>query len=452
MNCAPGCQCFGVSQAAGPTDKVGQKQVHGGPLLAVIGTFLICFFLAVKGLAGQAVPLTGGELDWLTSDIGSVGVAGSASLAQGVFTLRGSGADIWDKADAFRYGFQMQHGDGTLTARVLRVSNTDNFAKAGIMIRESLNPDAKYAFVYATPTAGALFEQRDGTASKAKSVTTTPVLAAAYWLRLTRQGDVFTAYFSENGSAWTKMGSTTMAMFKPVYVGLAVCAHKFEAVCEAQFDQVTGLADPEVKLSPATKLVPSHASGESAWETLDIGKVSLPGSFSQDRGVFTIRGSGADIWDQADAFRYVFQSQYGDFSCVARVLQVSKAHEWSKAGIMVRESLSPDAKYALVFVTPSLGAKFQQRTSTAGQASDVTKILNKATTYWICLARRGNVFTAYISENGVNWSVMGSTTIDLSKQAYVGLAVTAHNADAVCEAQIDKVVLRTIGGKAGGLQ
>ena len=74
---------------------------------------------------------------WQTSDIGSVGHAGSASASNGSFTLSGSGDDIWNNADAFRYVYQSFSGDGTITARVGSVGNTNAWAKAGVMFRET---------------------------------------------------------------------------------------------------------------------------------------------------------------------------------------------------------------------------------------------------------------------------------------------------------------------------
>ena len=57
---------------------------------------------------------------WLTRDIGSVGIAGSASYASSIFTLKGSGADIWGTSDQFRFVYQSLNGNGTIVARVIR--------------------------------------------------------------------------------------------------------------------------------------------------------------------------------------------------------------------------------------------------------------------------------------------------------------------------------------------
>ena len=48
---------------------------------------------------------------WLDADIGTVGLAGTATHSNGVFSVRGAGADITSKADAFHYLYQPASGD-----------------------------------------------------------------------------------------------------------------------------------------------------------------------------------------------------------------------------------------------------------------------------------------------------------------------------------------------------
>ena len=81
-------------------------------------------------LAGTAATYAG-------ADIGSVGLAGSDSLNNGAFTVTGGGADIWGDADAFHFVSQAGTGDVTVVAQVMGQTNTDSWAKAGVMIRQS---------------------------------------------------------------------------------------------------------------------------------------------------------------------------------------------------------------------------------------------------------------------------------------------------------------------------
>ena len=67
-----------------------------------------------------------------------------------------------------------------------------------------------------------------------------PAVAAAYWVRLTRTGDLFTGAVSPDGANWTLIGTETISMPATVYVGLAVTSHNDAALNCATFDSVGG--------------------------------------------------------------------------------------------------------------------------------------------------------------------------------------------------------------------
>ena len=80
---------------------------------------------------------------WAFRDVGSFGLPGSANFANGVYTVNGSGWDIWGTADSFGYAYQPWTGNGEIIARVASLQNTDPSAKAGIMMRETLTNGQK---------------------------------------------------------------------------------------------------------------------------------------------------------------------------------------------------------------------------------------------------------------------------------------------------------------------
>jgi regulation of enolase protein 1 (concanavalin A-like superfamily) len=186
---------------------------------------------------------------WLQQDIGSVGAAGSASYANGIFTVRGSGADIWYGADAFRFVYRPLTGNGQIIARVSSVQNTDPWAKAGVMIRETLSPQSKHAMLVVTPANGVSFQWR-ATTGGGSSYVPGSSNAAPYWVRLVRSGNTFTGYKSVDGSAWVQVGSATIAMASTVSIGLPVTAHNNAALCTATFDNVNVTATASVAAIP----------------------------------------------------------------------------------------------------------------------------------------------------------------------------------------------------------
>ncbi len=102
--------------------------------------------------------------------------------------------------------------------------------------------------------------------------------------------------------------------------------------------------------------------------SLDIGQVAAAGSTSITNGVYTVRASGADIWERSDEFRFVYGRLSRDGEITARVDSVSATDPWTKAGVMIRETLSASSRYAYALVSPSNGVAFHYRASTGGSA------------------------------------------------------------------------------------
>jgi len=180
---------------------------------------------------------------WFRGLPGSVGsfVEGPA----GTYTITATGVDIAGVADEFHYAYKSLSGVGTIVARVLSVQNTDQWAKAGVMIRETLEPGSKFAAVYVTPGQGCRFQARRDTdiaVVSDSSVATDEQMAitAPYWVKLERTVMGFSAYYSNDGSSWQNMSwnPQTVSMTSNVYIGLALSAHNGDAVCEASYSNV----------------------------------------------------------------------------------------------------------------------------------------------------------------------------------------------------------------------
>ena len=202
-------------------------------------------------------PLTG-------QDIGAVGMTGNTSQSNGVFTVTGSGADIWGAADAFQFAYQPMTGDGTIIARVTGIQNTSSFAKAGIMIRGSLNPDAAHVILDLRPTYDVEFMTRTN-ATGQTTFLATAVQAPPTWLKLVRSGSTVTAYVSSDGANWTSLGYTSPNIPATAYWGLAVTSHNNSATNQSTFDNVS--------ITPALQNIVVYAS--------DLPASALHGSWSK---------------------------------------------------------------------------------------------------------------------------------------------------------------------------
>jgi glucosylceramidase len=236
---------------------------------------------------------------WVSADIGTVGYAGSATFSSGVFSVVGSGADIESIADEFRYVSQPVSGICEIRARVTSIQNTDPWAKAGVMLRESTAPGAINAAVLVTPGNGVTFQRRTSTGGTT-SVTVVSGVTAPRWVRLARYGNSFSAYYSSDGNTWTQLGSTAgIAMNSSTSAGLAVTAHNDTTNCVATFDNVfvnqapvLAPVPPQAILAGKTLLVTNSATdADIPAQTLSFGLLNAPAGavINTNSGLFTRR-------------------------------------------------------------------------------------------------------------------------------------------------------------------
>ena len=113
---------------------------------------------------------------WADRDVGTPNATGGAAFSNNTYTVSGSGNDIFNASDNFHYVYQPLMGDGTIIAHVLSQGNANAAAKAGVMIRESLNANSTFADVVATPASGILFQDRATTGASAAGSSTRATL------------------------------------------------------------------------------------------------------------------------------------------------------------------------------------------------------------------------------------------------------------------------------------
>jgi glucose/arabinose dehydrogenase/regulation of enolase protein 1 (concanavalin A-like superfamily) len=191
--------------------------------------------------SGHSVSVTVDNLPspWKHRDIGAVAAIGSASASSGTFTVKGSGANISGTLDEFHFVHRTLSGDGEIRARVVTITNTNAWAKAGVMIRETLDAGSKHASIFISPSSGARMFFRPQTNGTTDSDGPLASVAVPRWLRVTRTGNTFTTYHSSNGTSWTQLEQNTVTMVEDVKVGLAVSARNDGAVNTATFSSVS---------------------------------------------------------------------------------------------------------------------------------------------------------------------------------------------------------------------
>ncbi|MCX5643493.1 MAG: hypothetical protein NTZ17_02235 [Phycisphaerae bacterium] len=125
--------------------------------------------------------------------------------------------------------------------RVDSLVNTNAWAKAGVMIRETLDAGSSNAMIVVTPGNGVSFQWRSTTNGlSSANYTGTSGMVAPYWVRLTRTGNVFRAEHSADGKTWTQQGvDTTVLMPAAVYIGIAVSTGSTTLVTRAEVSNVS---------------------------------------------------------------------------------------------------------------------------------------------------------------------------------------------------------------------
>ncbi|MBN2315015.1 MAG: discoidin domain-containing protein, partial [Sedimentisphaerales bacterium] len=203
----------------------------------------------------EAAMVLTAQRDWTKGDVtalalwfrGNPASVGSFIEAPtGIYTMTAEGTDIWDTADEFHYAFQTLSGAGSIEAQVLSIQNTNAWAKAGVMIRETLDAGSKFAAVYITAGNGCRFQARTDTdiaATSDTSVATTEqtAITAPYWIKLERGvGGNCRGYYSSDGINWLSMSwnPQNISMNSEVYVGLALTSHSSGVTCECKFSNV----------------------------------------------------------------------------------------------------------------------------------------------------------------------------------------------------------------------
>ena len=181
-------------------------------------------------------------------------------------------------------------------------------------------------------------------------------------------------------------------------------------------------------------------------------------------GHSVVSSTSEDVWGSADYFRFVYKRLSGDGSISVKINSITNAADWSKAGVMIRETLEPGSQHGFMAVTPNGRRAFQNRAVTSGASvsahSDVNKVILP---FWLKVERKGNQLTAYYSTDGKTWTKQPDTentgadnspnpqTVTMGASVCIGLGVASNNAGAgPCIADFSDIV--TSGSVTGQWQ
>ncbi|MBN2441418.1 MAG: hypothetical protein JXJ04_08725, partial [Spirochaetales bacterium] len=170
--------------------------------------------------------------EWKIADIGDDMIPMTANYSDGTYIIEGNDPAKADTGFHFVYQTMSSLGNGDIT---VRINGKSADSKAGVMIRESLDPGAPFVSTHLSRSGDLKFSSRisqDGTIASSTGISgSTP-----YWVKLVKDGDVFTGSVSPNGTTWTEVESAIIDMEGDIHIGLYVDTTTQEF--SAEFDSV----------------------------------------------------------------------------------------------------------------------------------------------------------------------------------------------------------------------
>jgi len=210
---------------------------------------------------------------------------------------------------------------------------------------------------------------------------------------------------------------------------------------------------------PAEVQPSSPAPPAPGFLNLDIGSPTLAGSARQVETGWELIAAGADIWEKSDQFHFLCQQITGDFDVAVRVESFTPAHVYSKAGLMIRESLDANSAHLMLVLfaydaprNNNLGAYEMQFRPQAGKDCQAVYPVKRPPAppefpaafpnCWLRVERRGDQFSAFGSTDGKTWRLYAVQTLALAGTVYVGPALTSHDPNVLAKASFQNYTNR----------
>ncbi|HXG48252.1 MAG TPA: hypothetical protein VNO52_11560 [Methylomirabilota bacterium] len=185
--------------------------------------------------SGAVPTVVGANLGLISVDVGSVNPAGSARPCGGKVIVTAGGLDLQNAADQLHFVHRAVDGDFDARVRAESLVGDGRFesvAKVILAARESTAAGSAAVNVFVTPPPPGnnwISSSYRATTDGGTNVIypgTPPGGLPDVWLRLTRQGNTFTSYSSEDGTTWTQLGSANVPLANSLLVGFGANSHR----------------------------------------------------------------------------------------------------------------------------------------------------------------------------------------------------------------------------------
>ncbi|HZV35445.1 MAG TPA: hypothetical protein VFB72_12805 [Verrucomicrobiae bacterium] len=199
-------------------------------------TLIVFLFTSAANAHPEQLGIFEGE-----TDIGSPARAGSVEFdpAKQTYLVSGGGSNMWFGSDAFHFVWKKVSGDISLAADVSFIGTEGNaHRKACLIVRQSLAPDSPYADAALHGNGLISLQYRETNNAFTREIISDANAPAR--LRIEKRGEYVSMSIANAGEKLHPAGgSFRLRLDSPYYVGLGVCAHDNNSLCQAVFSNVT---------------------------------------------------------------------------------------------------------------------------------------------------------------------------------------------------------------------
>ena len=220
-------------------------------------------------------------------------------------------------------------------------------------------------------------------------------------------------YWKVSGPAWLQVATNGDLSGTPPPNSAGLNAFVVRAA-----DSALATADAELLINVTGLPLP--------WKTGDIGDRQLTGASFFEAGKFTESGSGA-LGGVTDTLRFTYQILTRNGAITARVAALPENGIDGRFGVMIRGSLAQNSPQVFMGLSNENTFRWVTRTTAGGKTTTKTGTTRTESDTWVRLVSYNGKIMAYRSSNGVKWTFVGMTEIDMPRECYIGLAVSSGN-------------------------
>jgi hypothetical protein len=351
-------------------------------------------------------------------DVGNPNLTGSYvyDAATKTYTLTGGGVNIWNETDEFFYVWKKVKGDFSMTTKLaFEGVGVEPHRKTGIMIRESLTGDSRFAAIAIHGDGLTSLQYRSATGGITREVVGP---AGGNYIRLEKVGQRIRMRTATDVEPNDVTAEIEMDFPGDFYIGFFICSHNADVLETVHFT--------EVKTSKEILPVPALFTSASNIGVEDLHKGGMV--YDPVTGDYTLISGGENVWYNSDEFYYVWRKEKTDFTLSATLtFEDKEGNPLKKMGLMIRESLDADAKNVDIAVHGNGLTSLQYRAETGGITEEIqTSVIDPDRAV---LIRNGKKIIIQAASGAVPDRDLAEYEMDFSGEFYVGMFVSTHDAE-----------------------